>query len=320
MFFDSLVSDEDLSKLLCTCIGMKEMILKWKTVFPIQEFEIKSTMTDKMLENMIIQYSHSINKLRIDNNFCNSSLTIDGYHHLSLLNPNLLELSIYGCLKGGIDAITSSLVSSLKISQTWKFLSEEWDSLSKLTNLENLELRDIDHLYNAPSVENCSTLTKMKSITVKRCDDFSGLGLSYLVANKELLVLLKIESCNRISSEGYHCLTTLTNLTSLTVRFSKLDDIGLNVICSSCLLIEYLYIKYNNITIKGLDNINFLIHLKLLFLSSVTDNWAEKLSHNTTLTNLDISRSTLSDEGLSLLCISLVNLSSVLDDGQQRLY
>jgi hypothetical protein len=56
IFFASLLSDEDLSKLLCTCRGMKEIILKWKTIFPIQKYEIKETMTNEMLGNMIIHY------------------------------------------------------------------------------------------------------------------------------------------------------------------------------------------------------------------------------------------------------------------------
>jgi hypothetical protein len=298
---------------------MKEIILKWKTIFPIQEFEIKKKMDDKMFENMIIYYSCNIKKLTI----ITSTFTMDGYHHLALLNSNLLELSIYDCLKGGIHVISSSLIylSSLKLSQTWMVSSGEWDSLSKLTNLENLDLRDIDHLYNAPSVENCSTLTKMKSITVKRCDDLSGLGLSYLVANKELLVQLTVDYCDGISSEGFHCLTTLTNLTNISISSSKLDDIGLNMICSSCLLIEYLDIKWNDlITVEGLNNIHYLTHLKSLFLFRVSDDLLEKLSRNTTLTHLDLRYSTLSDEALALLSISFVNLSSLLVGGEQRLF
>jgi hypothetical protein len=130
------------------------------------------------------------------------------------------------------------------------------------------------------------------------------------VANKELLVQLKLSYCNGISSQGYHCLTNLTNLTSLSIC-SKLDSIGLNMICSSCLLIEYLDIRNNRrITVEGLNNLYYLIHLKSLVLYRANDDWLAKLSHNTALTHLDFRKSKISDEGLSHL-FSFVNLTSV---------
>jgi hypothetical protein len=44
---------------------MKKMILKWKTILPIQEYEMKNSMTDKMLGKMIISYSSNIKNLTI---------------------------------------------------------------------------------------------------------------------------------------------------------------------------------------------------------------------------------------------------------------
>jgi hypothetical protein len=317
IFFNSLLSDEDFSKLLFTCRGMKKMILKWKTIFPIQEYKIKHSMTDKMLGNMIMHYSHNILKLTIPQS--SSLLTIGGYHHVALLHSNLLELSINDCLEGGLCEISHSLVnlSSLSISHSWSVSSEDLDSLSKLTNLEKINLENIDDLDDA-AVVIYSTLTKMKSMTVVSCDDLSGLGLSYLVANKQLLVQLKINDCDGISSEGYHCLITLTYLTSLTIELSELDDIGLNMICSSCLLIEDLDLGWNNlITVEGLNNIHCLIHLKSLLLFGTSDDWLAKLSHSTALTQLDLYDSTVSDEGLLQLS-SLVKLTSVNINGQKR--
>jgi hypothetical protein len=151
------------------------------------------------------------------------------------------------------------------------------------------------------------------------CHDLSGLGLSYLVANKQFLVQLEIICCNGISSEGYHCLTTLTNLTSLSIRSSRLDDIRMNMISSSCLLIEYLAIRYNDtITVEGLNNIHCLIHLKTLLLSVASDDWLAKLSHSTALTQLDLfTNSTVSDEGLLQLS-SLFMLTFVDVNGRKR--
>jgi Leucine-rich repeat (LRR) protein len=299
---------------------MKEMILKWKTIFPIQEYEIKHSMTDKMLGNMIINYSHNITKLAIPYN--RPLLTMDGYNHVALLHSNLLELVIHDCLKGGLCVISHSLVNltSLSIYESWSVSSEDLDSLSKLTNLEIIYLEHTNFKKYDAAVVNFSTLTKITSITVRCCHDLS---LSHLVANKQFLVELEIFYCHEISSEEFHCLTTLTNLTYLTIADCELGDIGLNMICSSCLFIEYLdvgttEIQLNDpITIEGLNNIHCLIFLRSLFLSDAGDHWLAKLSHSTSLTHLDFEDSTISDAGLSHLS-SLDNLTSVTVNGKDR--
>jgi hypothetical protein len=291
------------------------MILKWKTIFPIQEYQIKHSMTDQMLGNMIIHYSSNIIKLTIRYDYQPSLLTIDGYHHVALLHSNLLELSINKCLKGGLCVISYSLINLTSLSISYSVSSEDLDSLSKLTNLEKINLCGI--ALDDAAVVNYSTLTKMKSIEVAYCDGLSGLGLSYLVANKQFLVQLEIVDCDGISSEGYHCLTTFNNLTNISFSFCKLDDIGLNMICSSCLLIEYLDVVRVRITIEGLNNIFCLIHLKALVLSGASDDWLAKLSHNTALTHLDLWYGSISNEGLSHLS-SFINLTSVKVDGHRR--
>jgi hypothetical protein len=139
IFFDALLSDQDLSKLLCTCRSMKEMILKWKTIFPIQKFNIKRSMTDEMLGNFLMNYSHNIKKL----NFLffygkEFSVTIDGLQHLALLHSSLLELTFVDCFKNGLRVISSLLpnLTSITICDSSSVTSGDLDSLSKLTNLE----------------------------------------------------------------------------------------------------------------------------------------------------------------------------------------
>jgi hypothetical protein len=95
-----------------------------------------------------------------------------------------------------------------------------------------------------------------------------------------------------------------------------LNDIGLNKICSNCLLIEYLDIDF--ITLEGLNNIHCLIHLKSLFLSGASDEWLAKLSHSTALTQLDLHNSTVSDEVLLQLSSLQVMLASVSVNGRNR--
>jgi hypothetical protein len=204
-------------------------ILEWKTIFPIEELRIKENITNIMVGNMITNYSHKVKKLFLPES---SMLNIDGYHFLALLHPYLEELEIEECIENGLQVISSSLINliSLTISYSYSVSSAEWDSLSKLTNLEKIDLCRMKELNDA-SVVNYSTLTKVKSIKVSHCHGLSGLGLSYLVANKELLVELEIVYCDGISSEGCHCLTTLINLTSLTVIYGKLNDIGELIFC-----------------------------------------------------------------------------------------
>jgi hypothetical protein len=324
LFFDCLLSDEDVSILLCTCKSMKEMILKWKKVFPIRKMEIKKSMTDKMLRNMFEYYSQQINKITIKTG---SLLTMDdGYYLLHIFNSkSLIDLSIESCLKGGLSLISSSFVNltSLKISFDDQSLvtREDQDSISKLSNLEKLHFHSYNHFDDA-SVVNYSVLTKMKWMRIVWSRSswgigLSGLGLSYIVANKELLVTLEIDGCGPMVSEEYYCLTTLRNLTSLTVNYSRLNDNGLNMICSSCLLIEYLDIRYNVeelITIEGLKNINCLIQLKTLKLCHALDDWLAKLCHNNALTYLDLGYySSISNTGLLHLS-SLVLTTNPYDD------
>jgi hypothetical protein len=261
LFFDALLSDEDLSKLLCTCRPMKQMILEWKRNVPIKYLEIGEFMTDDKLFKLIKHYSNYITTLTID---FHSILTIKGYKHLILLKSNLIELSIQQCLGKGLAIISSSFtdLKTLRIAHCFKATNKSVDSLSRLTNLGEIELYDC--FQNDISVKNYSSLINIASMTLIWCEGLTGKGLRYLVVNKEFLVQLKIKECHGIAAEGYHCLTTLTNLTNLTINVSQFDDIGLNMICSSCLLIEYLNVRKNDVTIEGFNNINCLINLKAL--------------------------------------------------------
>jgi hypothetical protein len=128
IFFNSQLSDTDLSKLLWS---IKVIIMQWKNIFPIKEFRVKRSMTDKIQGNIIIHYSHNIEKLTFPYGR-NSLLTIDGYHHLTLLRSSLLKLSISdntkypnifendmnNCLTVGLYVVSYFLVNltSLKIS------------------------------------------------------------------------------------------------------------------------------------------------------------------------------------------------------------
>jgi hypothetical protein len=121
--------------------------------------------------------------------------------------------------------------------------------------------------------------TKLKSLEVSEIN-VTHVGF---LANKVLLVSLEIHNCTSIGSNGgFHCLTTLTNLTHLKFFQCFLDNATLNMICSSCLLIEHLTIRaiivdlnLDLISKEGLNSIHYLSNLKSLSLgyASFRDDW-----------------------------------------------
>jgi hypothetical protein len=255
-FFNCLLSDKDLSKLLSTCRGMKVVVLKWKNVFPIKQIRMKSRMTNKMLVDFVNHYSSKIIKLIVTNG--------DGLIDFitSLLHSNLLELDITSCSGEKLPILSYSLsnLTSLAIS------------ISSVT--KDVELKGF------------SKMISMKSITINQVHGLSGLGLEYLLAKKELLTQLTIDSCRQIPSDGFHCLTILTNLTKLTAHRTKIDNFGLKTILLHCFL-KYLEISddegkvYNNITFFNQTNLQ---HLCL----NVDDLGLESLSNNSVLTSLKL--------------------------------
>jgi hypothetical protein len=131
----------------------------------MEELRLEQNMTNQMLANMIAHYSHKVNKVFI----CNKrQLDIDGYRCMALLHPYLVELEIENCIKDGLQVISGSLsnLKSLSIRGSPSVSSEDLDSLSKLTNLEKINLCGLEHLDDN-SVVNYSTLTKLKSIEVR---------------------------------------------------------------------------------------------------------------------------------------------------------
>jgi hypothetical protein len=184
---------------------MKEMILKYKIIFPIQEYTTGVSLTDKIFENMILHYSSNIKKLIISSSRC-SALTFNGYyqHVFLLLRSNLLELEL---LEGDssikkwdveIPNITSSLLNltSLRILNSL----ESQTNLSSISQLTNLEKLDFDNCYHLDefNLESYSALTKIKSICISR---FSGKRLDWFFETNKVLVEIKIDTCDRISSE-----------------------------------------------------------------------------------------------------------------------
>jgi hypothetical protein len=290
IFFNCLLPDKDISKLLCTCRDLKEMILKWKAIFSIPKIVFLHAEKNNVnyLFNLLMHYCKNINKLHIiyDDN---KLLTNDGYHYLIQIKQ-LSELNIVGCSGNGLRIISGSLsyLTSLKIENSPLVSSEDLGSISKLTRLERIDLESVYNLNNY-AVANYSTLTNLKSIRVTRCLTLSDVGLKCLVANKEFLVQLEINDCRSIGSSfraisihygiystGFHCLTTLTNLTNLTILNCYLDDLALNMICYSCIRIEHLCIGniYQNalITKEGLNNILCLMNLKSLDINNFVGN------------------------------------------------
>jgi hypothetical protein len=220
LFFNSFLSDQDLSKLLCTCRGMKEKILEWKIIFPIENLSLNNRLTDKKLYNLIFYYSNKI--------------------------------------KGVIIHDCSKLTTTI-------------DTFATLNGLTNLSLKSINRRVFCVFVKsNKYTLRDLKSISISfrtRPEQFEGAVQLFDFLNyHSTLVELNLEHCYTLYKKEFEYVTKLTNLTSLTVVCSNIDDDRLKTICSSCLLIEILDIRSNNcISYRGLDNISLLVNLRELF-------------------------------------------------------
>jgi hypothetical protein len=258
IFFNSLLSDEDISKLLCTCRGMKEIILNWKNKIPNQQITFKKSFNDGMLYYFLENYSNIFNSIVI---IKDTELTLNGLKIFCALCVNISEIKITSCKKYWLPQISLSLFSliSIVLHEGRNISSSDMDSLSKLTNLEKIDFFDLRNFDDA-AVVNYSTLTKMKSITI-RCpsDYFTGVGLSYLVANKEYLVTLKIQKClgiiNRVDyteppcTVRYSSLSLLTNLTTLDIPETALESIQFNLFLN----LQSLSISSNRYSSNGMD-------------------------------------------------------------------
>jgi hypothetical protein len=291
IFFDSLLSDEDLSKLLCTCRGLKEMIQEWKRIFPIETLSINNSITDKKLMDMIFHYSNKIKMIVIHNT--EKTLTIEGFSNLALLNSHLTDLSIVNnVIIDSICLISRSLVNLKSLSirddeyAMRNFTPHVFDSIYSLYGLEKLSLECIGSKVFDEFVESYRfTLNSLKSISVSfhfLADslDYDGGNLDYqylyggsislykfLWNHQDTLVELKLERCYTLYAREFAYVSNLTNLTSLSIVYSNIDDIRLKKICSGCLLIERLDIRNNHgISRNGLDHIGHLVFLRELFL------------------------------------------------------
>jgi hypothetical protein len=134
------------------------------------------------------------------------------------------------------------------------------------------------------AVFNYSALTEIDSISIFGCNFLSGLGLSNMVANKNCLHSLDMWDCDGIPSEGFHCLTNLTNLSQLYIRNCAIDDMGLNLVSSHCLGVRDLLLESDLLTADGLDHLHCLGALRNLGVRVESDDWLSKLARNTSLT------------------------------------
>jgi hypothetical protein len=305
--FNSMLSIQELSLLICSCKTMKKTILEWKSIFPIEHLIMKSYMNDEKLEKMILYYSNNVHKLSWDY-ILPKGLTLLGYQMLSQLQSYLTDFKIINCIQNGLPIISGSL-NGLIILKIENFnsgaalqTSDDLCSISRLTNLENLSFESIFNLDDTV-IHKYSTLSKLISISIYKCKNFTGVGLSTLVETfrnlKALTLISKFNDIGGIStSEDYFCLTTLTNLNSLKVR-GKFDNIGLRLVCCNCLNITSLNIDIVGyfespqlITVGGLNCIHSLTNLRELYVDVPHKNdyhaFYNKLSQFTNIEKLKI--------------------------------
>jgi hypothetical protein len=282
IFFDSLLSDEDLSKMLCTCKGMKDVIKKWKSILPIQKYTIKEAMTASMFGNMIMYYSNNIKKLNTSHPLTLFDDEYDDhivlYHHLSYLSKNLCYL--------GFNGGNSSKVYLAPL-------------LSCLVNLTHLDLHE-SLIVEYDQKKHCTLIMSLTTTRLNRLKIHESIiyrnGLSYL---SSLLNLTHFEltNCEEVPMEEFYHLSFCVNLTYLDLSGSITSDRGLSHLSSLT--------KLSKLKITGLNKDEGLV-----FLSSLSSN----------LTYLKLRSCTLTEKGLCYLasCVNLTYLDlkrSLIPDG-----
>jgi hypothetical protein len=188
---------------------MKEQLLKWKSIFIIEEFKInEANMTDQMLDNMIMHYSHNIESLTFSSN---STLTLFDdkgalCHQLSYLSNNFKHLSFNGKIMS--DVFLAPLLSCLE-------------------NLVYLELDECNIQYDADQY----MLMSLKLIRLKI--DHSCVLLNGLSHLSSLLNLFQLELTNcEVPEEEFFHLSLCVNLTYLDLSGSTISDSGLSHLSS----------------------------------------------------------------------------------------
>jgi hypothetical protein len=274
LFFDGLLSDEDLSKLLCTCRVMKEMILKWKNIFPIKQINIKSEiMTNEMLVNLINHYSSNIIKLIVP----------DGYGLIdsiasSSLHSNLLYLKLD--IKDGI-------------SNDEQFYSR----LAQLINLEHLFLTGNSYSNYELTNERLSNLSTLVSLSHLTIDEFI-LSIRNLFHLSSVVILI-IQNCV-IFPEGsmydveYPFLENLKHL-SLIDNTTSEDNFDAELLFQLPKKLTHLSIVQNEEEYPCLDDQMLMKIFSLFYLKHYNYKHSAHYGYNN------------SDAGLSYLC-SLSNL------------
>jgi hypothetical protein len=258
---------------------------------------------------MMNYYSHKIITLFIGTK--HSLFTLVGYKYIStFLNSSLKELTIIDCLNEELGIITHSLTKLEKLKLDYSFLdSNALATIAKLINLQTLHLLNM-LLLNDDAVVDFTSLTALNELFIDHCPLLTGTGLSQMISSRPVISLL-VCNCTGIFAEGFHCLSTLSNLKKLYLGFCNFDNFCLVSVCTHCILIERLSIEVGTlITIEGLSNINNLRYLKFLVISAKSDEWLLVLSRNTSLTELDLDGSDITDLGLKHL-FKLTNLTKL---------
>jgi hypothetical protein len=169
IFFDCLLSEQDLSKLLCTCRTMKQQILAWKIVLPIKSFKVKRFMNETMLNKMILYYSPLMYKISIPLDSMLLTVPFRFFAISNLFTFNLLEFDIDASVYDYVNwlpfiSLQLCNLKSLSLSNSNPRSNASWyqnsiclDLISRLTNLENIKFFNICHLDDA-AVANYSAL------------------------------------------------------------------------------------------------------------------------------------------------------------------
>ena len=177
----------------------------------------------------------------------------------------------------------------------------------------------------------------LRSVSLARCASVTDISpLQSLTA----LTKLNLCYCNLISGSGFTCLSSLTSLQELNVRFTDINDEGLAGLSrmspaltklnlswcrsisgsgfgclSSLTSLQELDVSFTDIDDEGLEGLSRslpnLTELNLSYCRSISEQGFACLSSLTSLQELDAGNTTINDEGLAVLSRSLPALTKL---------
>jgi hypothetical protein len=152
-------------------------------------------------------------------------------------------------------------------------------------------------------------LKKLKHLGVEGCAGLNDEGV-VAISKSHALTSLSFRACYETPPWFFKPLASMTQLQELNVAGTKFNDEVLVLICSHLLSLRKLDISSCPVSNDGLKNLKSLVNLEFLFMKTVgiSDEALDEISCWTSLKELDVSNTYLTEAAFSKIAVALPGL------------